>query len=301
MMMTTTPLYARAGAAAIAAVLALPSTLASAQDASPATDPAPSVSPAPAPAADSVPTTSEVDTTTPDVAPSPAPTAVKRATTSTKTRTTAARTVTRKPAPAAAATAAAPLAAPAPAPIPEAQPVMQSAAVPPQQSAARPANNDLALEFGAGALALLALGGAALAVTRRRRLTEDEMWDDETIEPVADAEPEPMVLSEPIAEEEPAMIVPPFSAFAWGSEPRHDLATDGRNDSESWTERAMRGPSPDNPSQSLKKRLKRAAFFEKRDREVAAGDGCTGRLRGWPAGQSRDRPERPGNRLTALG
>lgn len=270
MMMTPTTLYARAGAAAIAAVLALPSSLASAQDASPATDPAPAISPAPAPAADSVPTTSEVDTS--DVAPSRAPTAVKGATTRAKTRTTAARPVTRKPAPVAAATAAGPLAAPAPTPIPEAQPVIQSAAVPPAQPAARPANNDLALEFGAGALALLALGGAALAVTRRRRLTEDEMWDDEAVEPVADSEPEPMVVSEPVAEEQPAMIVPPFSAFAWGSEPRHDLATDGRNDGEGWTERAMRGPSPDNPSQSLKKRLKRAAFFEKRDREVAAGD-----------------------------
>ena len=33
----------------------------------------------------------------------------------------------------------------------------------------------------------------------------------------------------------------------------------------------MRGPTPDNPSASLRKRLKRAAFFDKRDREVAAG------------------------------
>ena len=33
----------------------------------------------------------------------------------------------------------------------------------------------------------------------------------------------------------------------------------------------MRGPTPDNPSLSLKKRLQRAAFFDKRDREVAAG------------------------------
>lgn len=40
---------------------------------------------------------------------------------------------------------------------------------------------------------------------------------------------------------------------------------------ESHVERAMRGPTPDNPSLSLKKRLKRAAFFDKRDREVAEG------------------------------
>jgi hypothetical protein len=44
------------------------------------------------------------------------------------------------------------------------------------------------------------------------------------------------------------------------------------NSRESHVERAMRGPTPDNPSLSLKKRLKRAAFFDQRDREVAAGD-----------------------------
>ena len=40
---------------------------------------------------------------------------------------------------------------------------------------------------------------------------------------------------------------------------------------ETHVDRAMRGPTPDNPSLSLKKRLQRAAFFDKRDREVAAG------------------------------
>ena len=37
-------------------------------------------------------------------------------------------------------------------------------------------------------------------------------------------------------------------------------------------ERARLGPTPDNPSLSLKKRLKRAAFFDQRDREMAAGN-----------------------------
>ena len=41
---------------------------------------------------------------------------------------------------------------------------------------------------------------------------------------------------------------------------------------ESHVDRAMLGPTPDNPSLSLKKRLKRAAFFDQREREVAAGD-----------------------------
>lgn len=40
---------------------------------------------------------------------------------------------------------------------------------------------------------------------------------------------------------------------------------------ESHVDRAMRGPTPDNPSLSLKTRLKRAAFFDKRERDVEAG------------------------------
>lgn len=40
---------------------------------------------------------------------------------------------------------------------------------------------------------------------------------------------------------------------------------------ESHMDRAMLGPTPDNPSLSLKNRLKRASFFDQREREVAAG------------------------------
>lgn len=41
---------------------------------------------------------------------------------------------------------------------------------------------------------------------------------------------------------------------------------------ESNVDRAILGPTPDNPSLSLKKRMKRAAFFDQREREVAAGE-----------------------------
>ena len=71
---------------------------------------------------------------------------------------------------------------------------------------------------------------------------------------------------------------------------------------ESHVDRAMRGPTPDNPSLSLKTRLKRAAFFDKRDREVAAGkaepvDAGAGLpeavaedalMAGWSSGSPRD-------------
>jgi len=41
---------------------------------------------------------------------------------------------------------------------------------------------------------------------------------------------------------------------------------------ESHVDRATRGPTSNNPSLSLTKRLKRAAFFDLREREVAAGE-----------------------------
>ena len=40
---------------------------------------------------------------------------------------------------------------------------------------------------------------------------------------------------------------------------------------ESYMDRALAGPSPDNPSLSLKTRLKRAAFFDQRERQVVEG------------------------------
>jgi hypothetical protein len=45
-----------------------------------------------------------------------------------------------------------------------------------------------------------------------------------------------------------------------------------RREGESHVERAYRGPTPDNPSLSLKKRLKRAHFFDQRERDAAAGE-----------------------------
>ncbi|MEO5953222.1 MAG: hypothetical protein ABIQ44_12220 [Chloroflexia bacterium] len=46
----------------------------------------------------------------------------------------------------------------------------------------------------------------------------------------------------------------------------------GSGSEESHVDRAMLGPTPDNPSLSLDKRLKRARFFDQRERQVAAGE-----------------------------
>ena len=80
--------------------------------------------------------------------------------------------------------------------------------------------------------------------------------------------------------EQPAIVAP--SAFAWAN-PKNANAENARDaslsaaegeerkDGETWVERAYRGPSPSNPSVSLKTRLRRAAFFDKRERDAAAG------------------------------
>jgi MYXO-CTERM domain-containing protein len=141
------------------------------------------------------------------------------------------------------------------------------------------ADNTLPIVAG-GALALLALGGAAVAVTRRRRSHEEEWTDNEAIydEPakaivVEEASHEPVV-----HEEQPRILAPEPSAFAWGnSQPASASASpdrdpdDDRMPGETWVQRAYRGPSANNPSVSLRNRLRRAAFFDKRERDVAAG------------------------------
>ena len=136
---------------------------------------------------------------------------------------------------------------------------------------------DRTLEIGGGALAILALGGIGLALRSRKRRRDDEAaWDYAATEPVADepAAEEPLTLSQPVAEQEPALVEPEPSAFAWNKGQPCDNPSDDGSDrcpGETWVDRAYRGPSPANPSVSLKARLHRAAFFDKREREVAAG------------------------------
>jgi len=309
MMMTTTKmLQARASAAAIAAVLALSSTSAFAQDAQPApTDATPSVVTEPAPATttttpdpapvestttatpattDSSATDATVETTTAKAttARKAARTATKAATSATKAASAATHAAAQSAAvhnAAPAAAAAAPVAA---TPAADTAPVVDMSAPPaqaPAQPTAKPTstNNDAALEMGGGALAILALGAGAFALARRRRHADEEVWEDEYVEPETAAEAEPMMAApaiaprhDPVATYDPPVRTPDRSAFAWNgtaaSEERFE--TSDRQPGETWVERAYRGPSADNPSQSLRKRLKRAAFFDKREREAAA-------------------------------
>jgi len=154
-------------------------------------------------------------------------------------------------------------------------PVVDMSAQPapaPVAAKATPNNNDTALELGGGALAILALGAGAFAISRRRRHADDEVWEEDvamTEEPMGDT-----VHHEPVAAYDPPVLAPGEPAFAWGTmSPREEhveRSMDARQPGETWVERAYRGPTADNPSQSLRKRLKRAAFFDKREREIAA-------------------------------
>ncbi len=241
-------------------------------------DPAPVV-PDETTAAAATPTSQTTTTTTKAVrrtshvaAAKPAP-VVKHTTTHSVTTHAAA---VAAPAPAPATPAAA---APAPVAPPPAANVSAQPAAPVQAPAA---NSDQTLPIAAGgALALLALGGAAVAVTRRRRRREEEQdWADQ--EAIADEQAEtgamPEATPEPVHEESPAIAAP--SAFAWGNSPEGTQAErsneslaeqEDRRPGETWVERAYRGPTPNNPSVSLRHRLRRAAFFDKRERDAAAG------------------------------
>ncbi|MGN6589046.1 MAG: hypothetical protein ACTHKE_01990 [Sphingomicrobium sp.] len=266
---------------AIAAALALSSTPVLAQEVQPVpTDPAPAAQPAPTPDATTPATTTNsgpaVQPDVPMADTSTAKTATKTKSGTrrpavktapvvhTASRTMTTRTVAPAPAPAARPTiAAVPATAPAstrPAPIVDlnAKPQPTTPAV-----AAKPAKKkpDPTLPIAGGALAFLALGGAAAAMTRRRS-DEEEEWVGDGPEAVTDEEP---VISAPtvVHEEQPNIVAP--AAFAWDGVERP------RRDGESHVDRAYRGPTPDNPSLSLRKRLKRAAFMDKRERDAAAG------------------------------
>jgi hypothetical protein len=164
----------------------------------------------------------------------------------------------------------APVAAPAPAPAVQqaapAEPAPIAAATPAPQAQPAPVaktfdNREIELAAGAGVLGLLLIGGGAFALGRRRRTEEEPvLW--ETTEPVA----EPVVDHE--ATIAPAYVAPaaPLAttpALAEANVPEgFDMSRMGPH-----TRAAYAGPSAENPSHSLRRRLKRAYFYDQRLRE----------------------------------
>lgn len=302
--MTNMTLLNRPGLAAIAAATAFLATPALAQDAAPSAEPAPIVADEPLPA----------ETTAPAAASDPL---VPAATNTTKrtTRTTRPARSTSAPvrtarAPASVVRSTAPAAPAAPveptsvdpamvAPLPE--PVPATPAPAPVASVSM-IDNDLLPVAGAAGLGILALAGAGF-VLRRRRRDEDELVEQVWHEPAMSQplEPAALIVPAPLVATSPAAV----PAFNWGRAPLHPAPVQPYipEPTMSRIEAAKRGPTPDNPSASLKKRLARAAFFDKRDKMVAAGkavpvDAMAGLPEAWdppepqpePGAQSAPRP-----------
>ncbi|MEO7410286.1 MAG: hypothetical protein ABIU10_03060 [Sphingomicrobium sp.] len=265
----------RSGLAAIAVATALISTPALGQETTPVTsDPAPivadeplTVEPLPTPASP------------PEAADTLAPVVTAPATRTARPTRATAVPVTRVPVPAARTTAPAASSAPAvsAAPtsdaVPPVDPVMVAplpepvAAAPVAPTSDSVIDEDLLPIAGAAGLGILALAGAGFALRRRRRNNEQAMVEDSWEEP-AMSRPAPVVSAKPIAATAPVMATAPVATSAFGWDKQRETAKPLDR-----IESAKRGPSPDNPSLSLKKRLKRAAFFDQRDRQIAAGMG----------------------------
>ena len=266
---------------AIAAVIALtatPSIAQSVETTPPIVDMMPTPTTAPDPlAAEPVVTTATTDPVVSEtVAPAAAPaTRVKTTSASTRATATRSRTVasTTSARPAAAAPAAAIAAAPVAA-LPE--PIAPEAAVPlapaPMVSPAPGALSDGvtiddALPIaGAAGLGLIALFGAGMAMRRRRR--DDEEFAESEVD-YARAEPEAMIEPEPtptfVRTPEPMAVSASTATTATTKLPAgFDVSRFGPN-----VQAAYRGPTPDNPSVSLKRRLTVAHFLDKKAAQAA--------------------------------
>lgn len=214
---------------AIAAVLAFTSTQSVAQDVTAPPDPVADTSVqaqessdplAPEPAAEQAPVTTQA------ASPPPSKPKVEARTTATQrarptTASSAARpTASRATATAPEATVAPPAvetAAPAePLPPMAAEPAAPLAAAPPANDSADTLLSDPLIPVGAGALGLLVLGGAGIAMHRRKRRREDAEFEARQQALAAiDDEPAPLEL-------DPAAEVKPGPAFARPPAPMHD-------------------------------------------------------------------------------
>lgn len=158
--------------------------------------------------------------------------------------------------------------------------------------------NEMLPVAGAGGLALVLLAGTGLAIRRRRRRraqeAEDLAWQQDAElapEPVADPVVEPAMVAESDPEleltrpvfatpVEPAFAVAPTLAAAApaAAEPtpqvdgpvtdlpdNFDLSRFGFN-----VQQAYKGPTEDNPSLSLKHRLRRASGMDQQERKLEA-------------------------------
>ena len=117
-------------------------------------------------------------------------------------------------------------------------------------------------------LGVIAIGGAAFALRRKRREDDEE---ELLLEQEALVAPAPVVEAAPIAVA--ARAAPARAKGAKTLPNGFDISRFGRH-----TQAAYMGPTKDNPSLSLKRRLKRASFFDQREREAAEAGATTRKL-----------------------
>jgi hypothetical protein len=276
--MTQRNLKFRSALTAIAAVIALSATSALAQQTS-----------VPDPVIDSTPVTATPDPLAPEpVSTTAEPSSEPAASTPVKKTVTKAAPSTRRSAAAARSTAPRPreavqaaLAAsstPAEQASTEATPpalaeIPAAAAAPAVQAPAeQPAPIEQAIDMdealpivGAAGLGLFALAGAGIAMRRRKRRREEDEFEERQMA-LTDAEAEPVVRPEPAFVRpatplhDPVPGKTPVTALPAG----FDISKFGRH-----VQAAYRGPTPDNPSLSLKNRLRRASFFDQQERRTA--------------------------------
>ncbi len=223
-----------------------------------------------------------------------------------RSRPAPARTARAAPAAAPVAAIAPPVAAVA-APVaqpPAVEPLpVQAEAAPVAAPPADASEMDAMIPVAAGGgLAVLALVGAGLAMRRRRRRAEAEEAELRAAA-LAAAEPEPAITAEPKLQPmrtsagglgEPSFGAASTPAFVAGASkmakappavaaaapepappidhPVVDLPEGVDVAPGSHVEAAYAGPTAENPSLSIKKRLKRAAFFDQREFLVEAGE-----------------------------
>jgi hypothetical protein len=136
------------------------------------------------------------------------------------------------------------------------------------------------LPIGAGsALALIGIAGVAVGLRRRRRRRDEWAAEDEWAadDQTAVYDEEPAIESGPVAEPEVLGTAAAAPMAAARPEPRHDPVRDdapvtalpsGFDLSRfgPHVQAAYRGPTDDNPSLSLRHRLRRAAAMDQRER-----------------------------------
>lgn len=170
------------------------------------------------------------------------------------------------------------------APAPVTPPVIAPEPAPAPAAVAKTTQSDLTGDIlpiaGAAGAAVLLLAGGALALGRRRREMDDVIYAPGAITAPAESGASPVVAAPmaatPVATDPIAYAAPATSphraeaASINGPVTRvpagFDLSRFGRH-----TRAAYHGPTAENPSLSLKRRLKRASFFDQRERLAARG------------------------------